>query len=883
MRRFFLKLFRRSRLQSDVEAELSFHRAMAQEQQNPIPLGNPMLIKEQAFDLWQFGGIETIWRDIGFAARTLRKSPGFVAVVVFSLALGIAANSTMFSVVNAERYRSLPYEDADRLMVIWEFQNGEPEQEMGPPIAELVDWKKQNHVFEDIALTSSSEAEPMAHAGHAELIHQQWVTPNFFSVLRVKPEIGRVFASDEIHDTSQAVLVSDAFWKRRFGGNPGVIGTAVTLSGVESTVVGIMPPHFAPFQGGAIDFWVPIDPSSVRYSERQDRGWLMPVGRLKPGATRTQAAAEMNVIAERLERAYPKSNRGIRAKVIPLREVVSDWTHSLYPLFGAVAFVLLIACLNVANLQQARTQKRRAEQALRASLGASRRRLIQQVLTESGVLACAGGVAGLGLTLLGIVVFRKLVPDFPNAENIVIDARVLLFTIAISCLTAILFGVVPAFSAAGSDVNAILRQGESARVAGSRGWTRQVLAILEVALAMVLLTGAGLMINSVLQLKRVSPGFDSANLMLGNIALPEGGKYVQRVPGGDMELTTPYVSSFFRRVRDAMAATPGVVGAAFKSQQLRGITFSVVGRAPVRQEQRPQAAYGEISPTYFQTLRIPLKRGRYLRDGDVQNAPWVVVVNEALARQQFPNEDPIGKQVLLRFENYHIDEDRPREIVGVVGDIKHFGLKNSAPPAIYASYLQQPASFPGGCTLSHIAQTILVRVRADSNTARNFAPVLQKVVAGIDPDQPVTGIMSMNEHLDGSIDDSRFVMRLLEIFAGIALLLAVIGIYGVMSYFVTERTREMGIRMALGADRARLLQLVIGVGLRLTLGGVCIGCALAFALTRVIQEFLFGVKPADPVTFAAVAALLGSIAILACFVPALRATMVDPMIALRHD
>ncbi len=826
---------------------------------------------------------ETLYQDIRYAARSLRKSPGFVAVVVLSLALGVAANSTMFSVIDTEMYRPLPYYQPDRLIVIWETEQGHPEDEEGPPIAEVVDWNRQNHVFEDIALASGTEGQPMGDLGEPELIRAEAATPNFFSVLGVKPELGRAFLKGEIQDRSQTVVISDSFWKRRFGNDPKAIGKSFDIGGVESTVVGIMPPDFAPFHGQKIDMWLPINPESVRYSERKDRGWLMPIGRLKPGVTIAQAQAEMNVIERRLEIAYPKSNTGMRAKVMPLQQAISGWARALYPLLGAVGFVLLIACLNVANLLQSRTETRRKEQAVRASLGAGRWRIMQQLLAESGLLAVLGGALGFSLTLVGIQAFRALAGDFPNAANIGIDGRVLLFTIMLSCVTAILFGAGPALRASKPDLNAVIREGDRTRVAGSRGWTRHGLAVSEVALAMVLLVGAGLMINTVLRLKQVNPGFDASHLMMAGTSLPEGGKYVSRVPGGDMEKTSPLVTAFYRELLESITAIPGVQSAGIMSQNPRGATFSIMGRPVPAAERRPNAANAEVSPSFFETLRVPLKKGRYLRETDRGNMPWAVVVNETFARRYFPDQDPIGQRLLLRYEPYKIDEDQPREIVGVVGDVKHFGLGEKAPPFLYSSYLQQPAVFPGGCTIPHIAQMIVVRVAPGSAWERDFAANIKRVVGKIDPDQPVTDVMTMDRFLAGSIDDSRFVMRLLEIFAAMALLLAAVGIYGVMSYFVNERTREFGLRMALGADRASVLGLVTKLGLKLTLAGVVVGAALAFALTRLIARFLFGVSPADPITFGAVAVVLVSIALLACYLPARRATKVDPMVALRHE
>lgn len=827
--------------------------------------------------------LESLWQDVYYAARSLRKSPGFLATVVLSLALGIGANSTIFSVIDGLMYRPLPYADAGRLLVIWETEQGRPESEEGPPIAELGDWNKQNHVFEDIALTSQTEAAPASRVGAPELIHVQYATPNFFSVLKTRPAMGRVFLNDEAQDRSQTVMISDSYWKRRFESDPHAIGKSFQISGVQSVVVGVMPPGFAPFYGGQIDAWVPINPESARYSERKDRGWLMPVGRLKPGATRGQAQTEMNVIARRLERAYPVINRGIRTKVVPLQEAVFGWVRQLYPLMGAVGFVLLIACLNVANLLQSRTETRRKEQAVRASLGAGRMRMVQQLLVESGLLALAGGAVGVAVAIAGIQLFLKLAGDFPGANSIRMDVRALVFTLAVSLVTALLVGLAPAIRGARPDLQDAMRAGEGTRVAGSRGWTRHALAVSEVALAMVLLMGAGLMINTMVRLSRVDPGFDARHVMMARIELPEGGKYVERIPGGDMEKATPQVTAFYRELLERASVMPGMESVGTMSGMARGITFSIMGRALPPEDKRPEAVYTEASPSWFRTLRIPLKKGRYFTDLDRVNTPWTAVINETFARRYFADQDPIGKRVLLRFESYHVDEERPREIVGVIGDVKQFGLGEKVPPMVFSSLYQQPAVFPGGAIVGRIWQWVVARVAPGSEAERDFAVNLKKLVGRLDADQPVTRIMTMNEYLAGSIEDWRFLMRLFETFAAIALLLAMVGIYGVMSYFVNERRREIGIRIALGAERASVLGLVTKLGLKLTLMGVGAGTAMAMGLARLITRFLFGVSPADPMTFAAVAAALTSVALVACYVPAHRAARVDPMVALRHE
>ena len=464
----------------------------------------------------------------------------------------------------------------------------------------------------------------------------------------------------------------------------------------------------------------------------------------------------------------------------------------------------------------------------------------------------------------------------------------LLFTAGLSLLTAGIFGLAPALRGSNPDLNVALREGEGRTVVGSRGITRRLLVVAEVALAMVLLVGAGLMINTMLKLQQVNPGFDARNLMTMYVQLPEGGKYLERLPGGDQEKTLPTVMLFNQQMTEKIAALPGVESSGIMSFIPMGgaymFSFSVLGHAAPSPESRPRAGYDDVSPGVFQTLRVPLKKGRFLDDHDTQTAPWVVVVNEAFAKKYFPNENPIGQQILLRYDPYPVDEERPRQIVGVVGDMKHFGLGQETPPFMYASYLQQQAVFPGGTALPHLNHYVVIRKASEANSGANeVAGEVKKAIAGIDPDLPVTSIRTMDDVISNSMGDYRIYTQLLGVFAGAAALLAAIGIYGVMSYFVAEKTREIGIRVALGAGREDILSLVGALGLKLAVLGVAAGAALAFAATRFIATFLFGVKATDPITYGIVAMGLIGVALLACYVPARRALRVDPIVALRYE
>jgi putative ABC transport system permease protein len=833
--------------------------------------------------------MQAMGQDFKYAVRQLLREPGFCLVVVLSLALGIGANSTIFSVLNAILYRPMPYDHPERLVTIWATEKNRPDAITPPPIAESVDWQKQNHVFQEIGLTSGDDSSTLSGLGQPEPVRVKYTTANFFDLLGVKPTLGRIFLPQEMLDNSESVVISDSFWERKFHRDPNVLGKSFKVDGALATVVGVMPAGFAPFYGRPTQVWIPIDPTNPRYTARLDH-WLMPVARLAPGVSLADAQAEMDVIARRLEAAYPATNRHVGKKLVPLHQQLFGWAgQMLYPLLGAVAFVLLIACVNVANLLESRTEVRRKEYALRAALGSGRQRLMQQLFVESGVLALAGGTVGILLTFAGVAIFRWLASDFPNRDSISIDLRVLAFTLFVSLCTALLFGLAPALQAARADLNLILRE-DSRTATVSRSWFRHLLAVSEVALAMVLLIGAGLMIHTIIELEQINPGFETRNVASVRIQVPEqGDKYLVRVPGGDMERPLPVVAAFYQDLLARVRALPGVESAGIISNlPTRGgeelFSFTILGKPAPPPEQRPDAGFVAVSPELFRALRIPLVKGRYLDEHDSPAAPWAVVINETFAHRFFPGENPLGHQLRLRYEPWPVDEDRPREIVGVVGDVRHWGLGQPAPPYVYTSYQQQSAVFPGGSVLSLLDQNLVVHtVSGLGDHAADLGAVVRKTVAGLDPDIPTTEIETMDEVLRESMGDWRFYMRILGIFAGIAVLLAVVGIYGVMSYFVNERTREIGVRVALGALPADVIVMVGKLGLKLTLLGVLIGMGLAVALTRLIRQFLVGVEPTDPWTYASVALLLIAVALVACYVPAQRAAKVDPMVALRYE
>jgi putative ABC transport system permease protein len=902
-------LAKRRRLERDLEEELQFHLAKRAEKNRVLGLGaedarvaarrrfgNVTLVKEDSREMWTFTWIETLWQDVRYAARILAKSPGFAAVVIFSLALGIGANTAVFSAMNTLLLRALPYEHPETLATIWSTQKTDPDSADLPPVAEVADWKKENHVFADIAGISASDRAMLTGLGEPGPVHMQSATQNFFDLVGVQPALGRVFRTEERQEQFQTVVISNAFWRSRFNSDPNVLGKTFRLDGVVSTVVGVMPAGFTGFapwygsstEGKATEVWIPIDPGSERNAKRSDH-WTMPVARLKPGVTVAQAQVEMDVIALGMEQAYPESNKGVGEKVIPLRDTLyKDAGDKLYPLLGAVGFVLLIGCVNVANLMLSRTEGRRREYSVRASLGASRRRLMQQLLAETGLLALLGGSLGVLLSFWGTRLMRAIT-EVPGAENIRVNGPVLLFAAGLSVFAALLFGLAPALRAARPDLNDALREGESRTSTGKRGRTRYLLVISEVALAMVLLVGAGLMINSLLRMLLPSPGFDAANVLTMAVNFPETeGKYLERIPGTDMNRVSPKVAAFHQQLIERAAAMPGVesvgmisiippLGAGSKS-------FSILGHPAPSPGDRPLGYFNEVSPSYFRAMRIPLRKGRYFDERDTQNAPWAVIISETLASRYFPNEDPIGQQILLRYEPEQVNEDRPRQIVGVVGEVKQIGM-GGIHPLVYESFLQQPQTIQGDAYIDRLGSLV---IRTTSDVRAHEADIttsVKEMVKEMDPDQPVTDISTMDEVIGKFMKNYKNYVVVLGFLAGIAVVLAAIGVYGVLSYFVNQRTRELGIRFALGAQRGDVHMLVAKLGLTLAGAGLAIGIALALGLNRFLAEhlWLFHVKATDPATFAAVGILLVSIALLACYIPARRATNVDPMTVLRHE
>ena len=827
--------------------------------------------------------------DLRYGVRTFLRNPGFMAVALFSLALGIGANTTIFSVFASIAFRSFPVKEPDRLALLSE-DNEQQQRGRRPSYATFLELKKQSQVFEDWTLTGLGAGPVTLSAlGRAEQGRLSEVGSGFFSVLGVSPILGRSFELNALsREDKQTAVISYGFWQRFFGGDADVLGQTLRVEGFPKTIIGVMPPDFWVFPWAKdADVWCSTLDPRFEFSENPDLRWMTPLGRLRKGVTMEQVRAEMDVISRRLEELDPGANKGWSIQVDGLREWADrGYRETLHLLMGAVAFVLLIACANVANLLLARGASRQKELAVRASVGASRLSLLRQLMTESLVLAVIGGALGVTLSLVGVRIFLAMAPTWLlRGEEVSISCVVLAFTIGISFLAAVLFGLFPALQTSKPDLQNWLKEGGRSTIAsGSR--SRSILVVAEVALALVLLVGAGLMTNSFLRLQQVDPGLNPENVLVADVFLA-GAEYWNYAED-DRKRVTSQGLLFFEQVLERVRALPGVVSAGSAGPAPPGNGWmhnvGIVGQEPPTGGQQLRASYCEVSPEFFETLEIPLLKGRTLYSGDVESSSWVVVINETMAEQFFPNEDPIGKSLRLSMPGWAMEGEvaggRPREIVGVVGDVKRWSVKWRRVPLMYGSHQQHVWEYPGGQYASHLQKDFVIRTAANP---MSLARELQRIVAEVDPDQTIYSTRTMENALSEMLAPERFWMRLYGIFAAIALILAAAGIYGVMSYSVNQRTHEIGVRMAVGAQRRDVMKLVIWQGLKLTVVGLAIGIGASFWLTKFIAGFLYGVSPGDPLTLVVVSMVLVVLAIAACYVPARRATTIDPMVALRYE
>jgi putative ABC transport system permease protein len=822
--------------------------------------------------------MSTIFQDLRYGARMLLKNPGITFVVILALALGIGANTAIFSVVNSVLLRPLPYEESDRLVFLNETSKSMDDISISYP--NFNDWRSQNNVFEKIGVYNRASYNLTGY-GDAERILTAQMSADLFAALRVNAAVGRVFTNEEDQPGGTPVVVlSYGFWQRRFGGQESIINQALTFNGKSYTVIGVMPQGFQ--YPSRVEMWAPVGQLSgdTSWQHRGNHPGLYGVARLKPGVSFAQAQADMQGIVANLEKQYPNEIGGNGVRTQPLLEVfVSDVRRTLWVLFAAVGFVLLIACANIANLLLARASARQKEMAIRAAMGAGRWRIARQLLTESILLSLVGGALGLLVAHWGIQFILKISPNaIPRSREIGLDWRVMAFTIGVAFLTGILFGLVPALQAGGVDVHETLK--ETGRGTSGRHWLRSSLVVVEVATTLVLLIGAGLMIRSFYRLQKVDPGFSYEHLTSFTVSIPE-----KKYP------TIEQRDEFFRRLLENSRSLPGVEGTAAASGLPLGqngwqTSFTVEGAPPPPPGQTPLMEACLVTPDYFQVMNIPLRGGRYFNDHDDRSflagkdlgkiseeekmmaGMNAIVIDEEFARRYWPDENAVGKRIKLGGND---PKASFLTVLGVVGRVKMEGLnQDSRRVQGYFSFSQM--GFGG--------MTVIAKTSGDPN---QLIAALRQQVKALDPNQPIYNIRTMNEIRDESVAPERLNLTLLSLFAGIALLLAIVGIYGVMSYTVTQRTHEIGIRMAIGAQPRDVFKMVLGQGMTLALIGVAIGLLGAFGLTRLMTSMLFGVEPTDPTTFAGIAALLTGVALVACYVPGRRATKVDPVVSLRYE
>ena len=863
-------LFRRGQVEAELNEELRYHL----ERQIEVNTAAGMSVeearyaalramhgldqrKEECRDMRRVRLIEDLWRDFRFSLRSLLKRPGFTAIALLALALGIGANTAIFSLVNAVILQPLPYRDPDRLISVYGTRNRSTQGSVGP--TDFLDYRSQNKTFEQFA-ASGSMMLPMnlTGSGEPERLNASIITGNYFDTFGVRPALGRGFSlENEKTGQDHVTVLSHAFWQTRFGGDPNIVNKTINLDGKAYEVLGVMPAEVVLPQPAQL--WVPINFDADPEMKMRNARFLRGIGRLKEGVTLDQAQTDTDLIAAQLEQQYPDSNTGWSLRLIPLREILVGGSRTmLFILFGAVGFVLLIACANVANLLLVRAAARQKEIAMRTALGASRLRIIRQMITESLLLAIFGGALGALLAVAGVKLLVSLGEDnIPRTANVKIDATVLAFTLLISLATGLLFGLAPAIRTMKENLVDALKDGiRGGSEATVKNRTRSLLVVFESAIAVMLLIAAGLLIRSLVALQNVDPGFDPNNVLTLRVDLPR------------QKYNTPEkASNFFEQLETRVAGLPGVEAVGL----ITDLPLSGEARdMPYRVEGRPATSdiafvdFRHVDKHYFSAMRIPLRRGRNFTEQEVRQSDKAIVVSQAFVDSVFPNEEALGKRLII----WSGIRNEPYEIIGIVGDTRYQSLQGEPSATMYVP------------TRELLFVNLVIRTQGDP---LSLVGGVRKEVNALDPDQPIAAIRPMTEWVAMSAAGARYRTTLLGLFALLAMILAATGIYGVMSYSVAQRTQEIGVRMALGARPLDVLKLVVRQGMMLALIGVIVGLAGALALTRVMSSLLFGVTERDPITFVAVAALLIVVAFISCFVPAHRATKVDPLIALRYE
>ena len=863
-------LFRRGQVEAELNEELRYHL----ERQIEVNTAAGMSVeearyaalramhgldqrKEECRDMRRVRLIEDLWRDFRFSLRSLLKRPGFTAIALLALALGIGANTAIFSLVNAVILQPLPYRDPDRLISVYGTRNRSTQGSVGP--TDFLDYRSQNKTFAQFA-ASGSMMLPMnlTGSGEPERLNASIITGNYFDTFGVRPALGRGFSlENEKTGQDHVTVLSHAFWQTRFGGDPNIVNKTINLDGKAYEVLGVMPAEVVLPQPAQL--WVPINFDADPEMKMRNARFLRGIGRLKEGVTLDQAQTDTDLIAAQLEQQYPDSNTGWSLRLIPLREILVGGSRTmLFILFGAVGFVLLIACANVANLLLVRAAARQKEIAMRTALGASRLRIIRQMITESLLLAIFGGALGALLAVAGVKLLVSLGEDnIPRTANVKIDATVLAFTLLISLATGLLFGLAPAIRTMKENLVDALKDGiRGGSEATVKNRTRSLLVVFESAIAVMLLIAAGLLIRSLVALQNVDPGFDPNNVLTLRVDLPR------------QKYNTPEkASNFFEQLETRVAGLPGVEAVGL----ITDLPLSGEARdMPYRVEGRPATSdiafvdFRRVNKNYFSAMRIPLRCGRNFTEQEVRQSDKAIVVSQAFVDSVFPNEEALGKRLII----WSGIRNEPYEIIGIVGDTRYQSLQGEPSATMYVP------------TRELLFVNLVIRTQGDP---LSLVGGVRKEVNALDPDLPIAAIRPMTEWVAMSAAGARYRTTLLGLFALLAMILAATGIYGVMSYSVAQRTQEIGVRMALGARPFDVLKLVVRQGMMLALIGVIVGLAGALALTRVMSSLLFGVTERDPITFVAVAALLIVVAFISCFVPAHRATKVDPLVALRYE